>query len=133
MAKLRTVREFDDAITAPHSGYTGAADYYERASAARVVHKIAVPTLILTAKDDPFVPFQSFDFAEIRDNPRICVVAPESGGHCSFISGSGGWERYWAEARIVEFCLQHANRTPVSPLIRYGEITVEDDSDPGSS
>ena len=70
MGGVRTVREFDEAITAPHCGYRDAADYYERASALRTARQIAVPTLILTSKDDPVVPFASFERPEmtgIRD------------------------------------------------------------------
>jgi predicted alpha/beta-fold hydrolase len=108
MGRVRTVREFDEAITAPHCGYRDAADYYQRASALRTARQIAVPTLILTSKDDPVVPFASFERPEIAGNPRIQVVATEHGGHCSFISQSPGPERYWAEARILEFCKAHA-------------------------
>jgi uncharacterized protein len=108
LSGVRTLREFDDAITAPCSGYRGAADYYERASAMRVVHRIAVPTLILTSKDDPVVPFESFGVSEIAGNPKIRVAATEFGGHCAFISRTNGAERYWAEARVLEFCIAHA-------------------------
>jgi uncharacterized protein len=108
LSGVRTLREFDEAITAPCSGYRTAADYYERASAMRVVHRIAVPTLILTSKDDPVVPFESFGASEIAGNPQIRVAAAEFGGHCAFISRTNGPERYWAEARVLEFCTAHA-------------------------
>jgi predicted alpha/beta-fold hydrolase len=108
LSRVRTLREFDDAITAPWSGYRGAADYYEQASAMRVVQRIAVPTLILTSKDDPVVPFESFGGPEIAGNPKIRVATTEFGGHCAFISRTNGAERYWAEARVLEFCIAHA-------------------------
>jgi uncharacterized protein len=108
MGRVRTVREFDEAITARHCGYRDAADYYERASAVRAAQHIAVPTLILTSKDDPVVPFESFEVPELTGNPQIQIVATERGGHCSFISRSTGPERYWAEARVLEFCKAHA-------------------------
>jgi len=108
LSRVRTLREFDDAITAPCAGYRGAADYYEQASAMRVVQRIAVPTLILTSKDDPVVPFESFGVSEIAGNPQIQVTATEFGGHCAFISRTNGAERYWAEARVLEFCIAHA-------------------------
>jgi hypothetical protein len=108
--RIRTIREFDDVITAPNSGYQGAADYYHRASAARSVNQISVPTLILTAQDDPIVPYSLFESTGISSNPRIAFEAPEHGGHCSFISRWPGWERYWAEARIIEFCLESVKR-----------------------
>jgi hypothetical protein len=104
MAKVHSVREFDGAVTAPHFGYRDVDDYYHRASACRVVERIAVPALILTAQDDPVVPFAIFGGAEVRGNSWISVLAPEQGGHCAFISGSAGRERFWAEARVVEFC-----------------------------
>jgi predicted alpha/beta-fold hydrolase len=108
LSGVRTLRDFDEAITAPCSDYRSAADYYERASAMRVVHRIAVPTLILTSKDDPVVPFESFGASEIAGNPQIRVAATEFGGHCAFISRTNGPERYWAEARVLEFCTAHA-------------------------
>jgi predicted alpha/beta-fold hydrolase len=105
---IRTVREFDDVITAPNCGYRDAVDYYARASASRVVGQITVPTVIVTAQDDPFVPFSIFNIPEVSANPHIKLVAPEHGGHCSFISNKPGAERYWAEARIVQFCSEIA-------------------------
>jgi predicted alpha/beta-fold hydrolase len=108
LGRVRTLREFDEAITAPHCGYRDAADYYQRASALRVARQIAVPTLILTSKDDPVVPYESFEAPELAGNPQIQIVATEHGGHCSFISRSRGSERYWAEARVLEFCKAHA-------------------------
>ena len=111
LARLRTIREFDDTITAPLSGYRDAVDYYERASAVRSAGQISVPTLILTAQDDPIVPFSLFGASAIAGNPRIVLEAPEYGGHCSFISRWSGWERHWAEARVVEFCCQTAKRS----------------------
>lgn len=101
---VRTVREFDDVITARFCGFRDAADYYQRASALRVVAEIRVPTLILTAQDDPFVPFSTFANGGFPVNPWIAVMAPKYGGHCAFISSARGEERFWAEARVVEFC-----------------------------
>jgi predicted alpha/beta-fold hydrolase len=62
-----------------------------------------VPVLMMTAKDDPFVPYQSFLGAKVEENPSVQFLAPEYGGHCGFISRWAGPERFWAEARIVEF------------------------------
>ena len=105
LARVRTVREFDDVITAPCCGYASSAEYYQRASALRVIDRVAVPSLIITSKDDPVVPFETFHSPQIARNPHIELVAPEFGGHCAFIFRSRGPERYWAEARIVDFCL----------------------------
>lgn len=108
MRAIRSVREFDEAITAPMCGYAGAEDYYARASAMRVADQIRRPTLIVTAQDDPFVPYASFASAAVRENPNITLVAPRYGGHGAFISQAGGAERFWAEARIVEFCREQS-------------------------
>jgi uncharacterized protein len=100
---IRTVREFDDEITAPCFGFKDAEEYYERSSAKNVVGQVAVPLLVITAKDDPFVPYESFLRARVEANPCIQFVAPDHGGHCGFISRFAGAERFWAEERIVEF------------------------------
>ena len=107
LGRVRTLREFDDAFTAPSFGYRDADDYYHQASALRVVAAIRVPTLILTAQDDPFVAFGAFRDPGVAGNPQITVAAPSRGGHCAFISRNAGDERFWAEARVVEFCQQH--------------------------
>jgi predicted alpha/beta-fold hydrolase len=102
--RVRSVRDFDEVITAPYCGYRDADDYYFRASAIRVTQNIRVPTLILTAQDDPFVPYDVFEKAAIGGNPAIQFEAPAHGGHCSFISNVAGENRFWAETRVVEFC-----------------------------
>jgi len=108
LGRVRTLREFDDALTAPSFGYRDADDYYHKASALRVVAAIRVPTLILTAQDDPFVSFGTFRDPGVAGNPHITLAAPPRGGHCAFISRNAGDERFWAEARVVEFCQQHS-------------------------
>jgi predicted alpha/beta-fold hydrolase len=102
--RVRSIREFDDVITAPLCGYGNAVNYYDRASAMHVLEKIRVPTLVITAKDDPMVPHESVRRPALLANSRITLIAPEHGGHCAFISRNGGDERFWAECRIVEFC-----------------------------
>ena len=102
--KIRSVRGFDDAITAPCFGYRHAQEYYEAAGARKVVARVRVPMLMITAQDDPFVPYESFLAALVEENPAIRFVAPERGGHCGFISRHGGAERFWAEQHVVDFC-----------------------------
>ena len=101
---IRTVREFDDEITAPQFGYRDAQDYYEGVGAKKVVSRVRVPMLMITAQDDPFVPYASFLRANITHNPAIRFLAPEHGGHCGFISKYSGAERFWVEQQIVDFC-----------------------------
>lgn len=104
LPSITTMTQFDDRYTAPDGGYRGAADYYNRAGARHVLPDIAVSTLILTAQDDPFIPYPMFLSHEVRENPCIRVIAPRHGGHCGFFQRSQpGEDRYWAENRIVEF------------------------------
>jgi predicted alpha/beta-fold hydrolase len=101
---VRTVRQFDEYFTAPHFGFNGAADYYHRASAMRVVDRIRVPALVITAEDDPFVPIAPFRDPRITANPSITLVVTPHGGHCGFVTeATGDDDGYWAETRIVEF------------------------------
>lgn len=104
LGSVRTVREFDDVITAPQFGYRDAQDYYDHVGAKRVAVQVRVPLLMIAAQDDPFVPYASFLAAKISENPAIRFMAPERGGHCGFISRHAGAERFWAEQRIVDFC-----------------------------
>ena len=101
---VRSVREFDDKITAPQFGYRDAQDYYDAVGAKKVVAQVRVPMLMVTAQDDPFVPYELFMRANPGRNSSIRFVSPENGGHCGFISNRSGGERFWAEQRIVEFC-----------------------------
>ena len=103
-----TVRDFDEAFTAPHHGFHDADDYYYRASSLRVIDAIHVPTLILSAEDDPFVPTDQFRDPAIANNPKIHVVLTRHGGHCGFLTESAdGFDGYWAERVAVEFARQH--------------------------
>ena len=90
--RIRTVREFDEAYTAPYFGFRDAEDYYHRASAMRVVDRIRVPALIITAEDDPFVPAQPFHDPRVAGNPHITLFACEHGGHCGFVGPAAGRE-----------------------------------------
>jgi len=119
--RIRTVREFDDVITARYCGFADASDYYARSSASRVVSEIRVPTLIIAAQDDPFVPFGPFQNPAILGNRWIMLMAPEHGGHCAFISQEDGPERFWAEARIVEFCVGQSELASAVNTLRESE------------
>jgi predicted alpha/beta-fold hydrolase len=113
---VRSVREFDDKITARYSGFTGADDYYFRAAAARVVSRIAIPTLILNALDDPFIRMMPETREKLQRNPSVTLVETDHGGHCAFLAkagqrGTGATRqssRHWAEATLVRFLLETA-------------------------
>jgi predicted alpha/beta-fold hydrolase len=105
LGRIRTVRQFDAAYTAPYFGFASAEDYYHRAAALRVVDRIAVPALIIAAEDDPFVPHDSFKARALAANPHITLVVTRHGGHCGFLAerNVADDDGYWAERQIVEF------------------------------
>jgi len=111
LARIWTVRQFDEAYTAPHHGFRDAADYYYRASAMRVIDRIRVPTLILTAEDDPFVPPHPFRSGAVTGNPCITTVVTPTGGHCAFVEHRNGeYDGYWAEREVVRFVTEAVGR-----------------------
>lgn len=103
---LKSLRDFDDKITAYYSGFDGAADYYARAAAANVVDHIAVPAYILYAKNDPFIRITPETRRKISSNPHITFVETDDGGHCSYLGERNGYDGYFAERAVLEF-LRH--------------------------
>jgi predicted alpha/beta-fold hydrolase len=121
---VRSVREFDERITAPYNAFAGADDYYFRASAARVVSQIAIPTLILHALDDPFVRITPETRTKLMENPSVRLIETQHGGHCAFLAdtstqatGKNGavLDRHWAEATLVRFLLGVSESLPGQP------------------
>jgi predicted alpha/beta-fold hydrolase len=104
--RFTSLRDFDDKITAYYCGFTGADDYYARAAAANVVERIAVPTLILQAANDPFIRILPQTRQKILTNPNITFRETEDGGHCSFIGAADDYDGHWAERQVVEFLRQ---------------------------
>jgi predicted alpha/beta-fold hydrolase len=102
---VRTIRDFDERYTAVDGGYKNADDYYSRASALPLIASIRVPSLIIHAQDDPFIPFEPLRDAEVSTNPYVLLLATAHGGHVGFVAADTEVEdRFWAENRVVEFC-----------------------------
>ena len=99
---IRSFREFDDRYTARIHGFRDAADYWAQSSARQYLPRITLPTLLLNARNDPFLTPESFPFVEAERNPRLFFEAPESGGHVGFLDMARGLEP-WSERRAVEF------------------------------
>jgi predicted alpha/beta-fold hydrolase len=100
---VRSIREFDDKIVARYWGFRNADDYYDRAASARVVERIAVPSLILRAEDDPFIRLTPETRAKLLANPSVSLVETRHGGHCGYLSRDPGNEIHWAEATVMRF------------------------------
>jgi hypothetical protein len=105
--KIWSIRAFDQRYTAPHHGFDGASDYYRRASAMRVIDRVARPALVLAAADDPFVPAEIFDAEPLRANPHVKTVVTSHGGHCAFVEPPNGYDGYYAERVVVDFLAKH--------------------------
>ncbi len=99
---IRSIREFDHKIVATYCGFRDADDYYYRAASARVVDAIAVPTLILCAKDDPFIRLTPETRASLLANPHIQFVETRHGGHCAFLARRPAG-LHWAEDTVVRY------------------------------
>jgi predicted alpha/beta-fold hydrolase len=104
--RARTLYDFDDLVTAPVHGFRDADDYYSRSSSLAYLARIRTRTLLLSARDDPFLPREVLD--EVRDvarmNPSLHLEFVEHGGHVGFISGTLPWRPfYYAEWRVAEF------------------------------
>jgi uncharacterized protein len=98
-----SIRDFDNYVTARHFGFADAEDYYRRASAAPVLHRIAVPTLVIHAKDDPFVRLTPETRERLLANPCVRLVETEHGGHCGYLADPNGYDGRWAEQQIINF------------------------------
>lgn len=102
--RVKTFKEFDDLYTAPANGYSNAKDYYQHASAKRVLHNIKIPTLILNAENDPFLGENCYPDKIARNSKNIFLEKPKSGGHVGFVCFKD--EHYWSEKRALEFLNQ---------------------------
>lgn len=104
--RATSIYDFDDAVTAPVHGFADAHDYYSRSSSLGWIERIRLPTLLLSAVDDPFLPAEVLD--EVRqiaaDNPALSLEFTRHGGHVGFVAGRSPWRPfYYAEWRACEF------------------------------
>jgi hypothetical protein len=106
LRRARTLWDFDDLVTAPVHGFRDAQDYYARSSSLGYLHAVRVPTLLLSAVDDPFLPPEVLDDvrAAAHDNPALHLEFSPRGGHAGFVSGRVPWRpEFHAERRALEF------------------------------
>lgn len=100
---LKSLRDFDDKVTAFYCGFDGAYDYYARSAAANVIQQISVPTYILNAANDPFIRILPETRKKINANPNITFVETKDGGHCSFVGERNGYDGHFAERAVIDF------------------------------
>lgn len=111
---FRSIKEYDDHITAPLHGFDDALDYYLKSSSRYYLKNIQVPTLIIQAKDDPFM---TEDMIPRHDelSPQVHLEVYDRGGHVGFVSGRNPFKpEYWLESRIPKFMVEqlHALKRP---------------------
>jgi predicted alpha/beta-fold hydrolase len=104
-AGLRTVREYDDRITGPFGGYEGAADYYKRSSAGPYLSSITLPTLVLSAADDPMIPIHSVEPWAASKSVRQEITP--TGGHVGFVARASAPGYFWAAEHALDFLEGH--------------------------
>jgi predicted alpha/beta-fold hydrolase len=100
--KIKNFKEFDDRYTAPIHGFKDALDYWEKCSSRQFIHNIKIPTLIINAKNDPFLSDVCYPVKESKNNKNITLEMPDSGGHVGFITFNKE-NIYWSEQKIVNF------------------------------
>jgi predicted alpha/beta-fold hydrolase len=100
--RMKTFRQFDGAYTAPIHGFTSAEDYWTRSSSKPVLKNITIPTLLINAADDPFLPENCYPMALARESERFHLEIPFHGGHAGFVE-FGNHKTYWSEGRALNF------------------------------
>jgi predicted alpha/beta-fold hydrolase len=113
---VRSIRTYDEHIVAPNSGFANADDYYHRSASARVVDRIAVPTLILHSLDDPFIRLLPETRTRILANPNIALIETKHGGHCGFLASiNNDDDGYWAESTLMSFIQMRFIQSTAAP------------------
>lgn len=106
---IRTIRAYDEAVTAPYGGYRDAADYYARASSGPHLPRLRRPTLLLAGLDDPMIPGASVQrFVLPAGNGLLRAELLPTGGHVGFVAKSRAPGRFWAADRALDFLEGHA-------------------------
>lgn len=109
---IRSIWEFDDQYTAPLFGFGTAENYYATQSAQNFLPGISVPGLLITAQDDPLVPFSIYERSSgLRNNPSLQLVAPRHGGHLGFLSRRP--PRFWVDTVILEWIASKIGKSTV--------------------
>ena len=110
--RIRSFQEFDDRYTARLHGFRDAADYWAKASARPYLPSVAVPTLLINARDDPFLAPECFPTPEAEASAYFFLEAPAHGGHVAFVDTLRRRGLNWLERRTVEFLTERVARGP---------------------
>lgn len=108
LPRVKSILDFDDTFTAPSFGFGTAANYYATQSSNQFLEGIRVPTLLVQAKDDPLIPFEVYERAEVTRNPHVRLLAVEHGGHLGFVSRRK--PRFWLDEVLVQWMSETRNK-----------------------
>jgi predicted alpha/beta-fold hydrolase len=101
-SKIKNFYDFDSLYTAPINGFLSAEDYWSKSSSKQYIESIRVPTLMVSAKNDPFLTPECFPYELVERNPKLTLETPEFGGHVGFMSINKN-KRYWSEQRAMDY------------------------------
>jgi len=118
----KNMHDFDNQFTAPLLGYESAEDFYSQCSPTEFVTEIDVPTLIVTAKDDPLVPVDTYSelMEKIGDHNKVTMHLTQHGGHLGFISApSSDPDPRWSDWRIIDWMLSDSPQGIANQVREY--------------
>jgi len=98
---VRTVQEYDDRFIAPRYGYRGVEDYYQLCAPLTYMPEVRVPTMVLAACDDPWIPIAHYKSFKWRDNPWLLPVLTPAGGHVGFQGDASS--QPWCDLALEKF------------------------------
>ena len=99
---IKNFTDFDERYTAPIHGFQDASDYYKKCSSIHYISKITLPTLLVSALNDPFLSEECYPFEQAKKNDQFFLETPKKGGHCGFYKNNKNGN-YWSENRALEF------------------------------
>ncbi len=105
--RVKTLWDFDEYFTAPIHGFKNAVDYYDRSNSLQFLKNIRIPSLIVNALDDTFLPNSSYPYKEANQNENLFLMTPKYGGHVGFTTF--GTSYYWIETVILDFLNKYSD------------------------
>ena len=108
----RTIWSFDEFVTAPLNGFRDASHYYSESSSSGYLSGVRIPTLLLHAEDDPFLPPSAIPLEIADSNQHLKLILQEGGGHVGFLAGSPFQPKFWADDEAVRFLSTHLSTGP---------------------
>ena len=105
LKSIKSFKDFDDLYTAPLNGFIDAKDYWSKCSSKPLIKSITIPTLIVNAKDDTFLPPECYPVSEAAENSNVVLEMPENGGHTGFVKFNR-CGLYWSEMRAIKFFIK---------------------------